>query len=359
MKGMRDKFTKGIWVVRAPIGYDIVRVNDDRKIVINETGKKLRKAFVWKSEGFKNAEIIMRLQGMGIPMYKQQLTKIFKNPFYCGLIVHGLLDGEVVEGKHEALISKNLFLKVNNIHKSQSGYGVPHKKEQDEIPLKVFMLSSVCGVPFTGYEVKKKGLWYYKCRTTGCRCNRNAQEVHSLFIELLSNYSIKEHLTTPLMEKMKLLWKVINKDAVESEKELKKRLIDIENKIENVEEGYYVNKDMSKEIFEKFYGKSNKERQEIHIQLTQSTEKISNPDFAISKALRLSTELSTVWTSSDIKKKERLQKLVFPEGIVYDRKNNAFRTPKINIIFELIAGLKRITGDEKRDKLMIFIVCPL
>lgn len=129
MKGMRDKFAKGIWVVRVPIGYDIVRINDDRKIVINETGKKLRKSFVWKSEGLKNAEIMMRLQAMNVPMYKQQLTKIFKNPFYCGLVVHGLLEGEVVEGKHEALISKNLFLKVNSINKSQSGYGVPHKKE--------------------------------------------------------------------------------------------------------------------------------------------------------------------------------------------------------------------------------------
>ncbi len=112
--------------------------------------------------------------------------------------------------------------------------------------------------------------------TTGCRCNRNANEIHQLFLELLSNYSIKEHLTVPLIEKMKLLWKVINKDAVESEKALRKQLTEIEKKIENIEEGYYVNKEMSKEIFEKFYSKLNKERQEIHIQLTQSTEKIEH-----------------------------------------------------------------------------------
>src|SRR5690606_19628012 len=117
------------------------------------------------------------------------------------------------------------------------------------------MICNECGIPFTGYEVKKKGLWYYKCRTTGCRCNRNANEIHQLFLELLSNYSIKEHLTVPLIEKMKLLWKVINKDAVESEKALRKQLTEIEKKIENIEEGYYVNKEMSKEIFEKFYSK--------------------------------------------------------------------------------------------------------
>lgn len=85
-------------------------------------------------------------------------------------------------------------------------------------------------------------------------------------------------------------------------------------------------------------------------QLILSTEKISNPDFALNKALELSTELNTVWTSSDVKKKERLQKLVFPEGVVYDRKNNTFRTPKVNVIFELIAGLQRITEENKKGQ---------
>jgi hypothetical protein len=33
----------------------------------------------------------------------------FKNPFYCGLISHNFLEGELVQGKHEALINEALF----------------------------------------------------------------------------------------------------------------------------------------------------------------------------------------------------------------------------------------------------------
>ena len=33
----------------------------------------------------KNEEIILKLQAIGVKMYKQQLHKIFINPFYCGL----------------------------------------------------------------------------------------------------------------------------------------------------------------------------------------------------------------------------------------------------------------------------------
>ncbi len=170
MDGMKAKFEKGDWVVRVPQGYDIISKNGERKIVVNAVGKKLKKAFQWKADGMKNEAIIERLKAMGVPMYPQQLTKIFKKPFYCGMLVHGMLEGKVIEGNHERLISQELFLKVNSIHQKSFNYGVPHKKEDDNLPLKVFVKCGDCKEPFTGYLVKKKGLFYYKCRTTGCKC---------------------------------------------------------------------------------------------------------------------------------------------------------------------------------------------
>ena len=99
--GMREKIKQGIWIAKPPQGYDIVRRNGERLIVVNEVGKKIRKAFQWKAQGMKNEEIILKLRAMGVPMYKQQLTKLFKKPFYCGIISHSMLDGKVIESKHE------------------------------------------------------------------------------------------------------------------------------------------------------------------------------------------------------------------------------------------------------------------
>src|SRR6185437_9420625 len=73
--GMKAKFERGYWVVKPPQGYDIVTTNGQREIVINEDGKRIRQAFMWKSSGMKNEEIIERLQSMGMKIYKQQLTK--------------------------------------------------------------------------------------------------------------------------------------------------------------------------------------------------------------------------------------------------------------------------------------------
>ena len=64
---------------------------------------------------------------------------------------------------------------------------------------------------------------------------------------------------------------------------------------------------------------------------------ISNLPIYQENTISLSRKLNTVWASGNIQLKEDLQKLVFPEGVYYDRKTHSFRTEKVNFIFELIA----------------------
>ena len=137
--GMKAKFEQGYWVVKPPQGFDTILINGNRSIVINDEGKKIKRAWEWKIQGMKNEEIIERLCALGVKMYKQQLHKIFINPFYCGLISHGMLNGKVVDGVHEKMISKEEFMKVNDIVSSSTKYGVPHKLENINMPLKVFV----------------------------------------------------------------------------------------------------------------------------------------------------------------------------------------------------------------------------
>lgn len=338
--GMKEKYERGIWVTKVPMGYDIVRTNGEKKIVVNAIGKKLRKAFVWKSEGMNNDEIIARLITIGVPMYKQQMTKIFKNPFYCGLIANAMLNGRIIEGTHEKLISKEIFFKVNVIHEQSAGFGVPHKKEQDAVPLKVFMRCGECNHPYTGYVVKAKGLWYYKCRCIGCKCNRNAKDTHKLFEQLLDEYTIKEKYKEPLKIRMRQIWYEINKENIEKEQLFSQQLREVNKSIDTIEEKHYVKDEMNKEAFDKFYLRYATERKNIIDELAKVAQVISNPDEAFDKAINFSLELALRWHSADIKDKEKMQKLLFPDGVVFDQKNRAFRTERVNVIFMLFQACK-------------------
>lgn len=340
--GMTYKFERGDWVVKPPQGYDTIKVNGCRKIVINDTGQKLKQAFEWKAEGIKNDDIVGRLRALGVNMYRQQLCKIFKNPFYAGLISHGMLHGKIVPGNHEALISQEKFLKVNGIMLESGHTGVYHKKEQDKLPLKTFIKCNVCHTPMTGYVVKKKNLWYYKCRTTGCKCNRSVTEVHKLFDDLLSLYTIKEDRMTPLQFQLEYTYHQMNKDNVQNEALVQSQLSEVNKKIDSIEEKYYALNEMAKETFERLQAKYIAEKNTILSEVERYLSKgISNLTEVIHKVLDICCKLQKLWKLGTLSFRERLQKLIFPEGIYYDHKNQAFRTERVNEVFEII---RRLSG---------------
>jgi site-specific DNA recombinase len=197
MAGMLGALKKGYWMGKAPMGYDSVIRNGVQQISINKTGELIRQAFLMKAkEGLSNTTIIAKLNKMGLFLYNQTLTKIYRNPFYCGIITNKLLGSEVVVGKHEPLVSRDIFFKVNNIQAANpQGYVV--QQEDENLPLRQHIKCG-CGTMFTGYEVKKKGLHYYKCNRIGCKCNKSAKSLHEQYLGLLKSFQVESRLLPAL-----------------------------------------------------------------------------------------------------------------------------------------------------------------
>ncbi len=62
----------------------------------------------------------------------------------------------------------------------------------------------------------------------------------------------------------------------------------------------------------------------------------------INEADILCRNLCQLWQDGGIALKEKLQNLIFPNGLAYDKEKGAFRTPELN---EIIAEIARHTGD--------------
>ncbi|MBC7418266.1 MAG: recombinase family protein, partial [Pedobacter sp.] len=342
--GMKEKFEKGIWCLKPPLGYDVVKVNGERKIVINKIGQHLKKAFQWKLQGMKNEEILIKLKALGLTTYKQKLSQIFSNPFYCGIIVNKMLNGKSITGIHPAIVSEKDFLAVNDIRKSANKFGVPHKDEIEALPLKVFMKCDHCNKSYTGYVVKKKNLYYYKCRTQGCNCNKNAKDLNNDFQTFLDTYTVHPDLIEPLYKLMGEKFEALNSTHDEQLKQLKGQKSALQVKIDNLEESYFITKEMSEETYKKFMGKYSEERAKILDAVDTCGKDSSNLSEYYIAALRFSTKLPTVWASSPVSVKEKIQQTIFPEAILYNHKNQAFRTTKVNEVFYHIASLSSDTG---------------
>ncbi|MCU0431806.1 MAG: recombinase family protein, partial [Cytophagaceae bacterium] len=335
MAGTKEKLLTGEWCGRQPFGYDSININGVRKIVVNEKGKLVRKAFEWKAnEGIPNTEIQARLKSMGLKIHKQLLTRIFNNPFYCGLISHNFLDGELIEGSHDPLVSKELFLKANNMSmSSHNGWKVT--PENDNLPLKRFLKCEKCGSSFRGYLVKRKNIHYYKCGKTGCCVNENAGRLHEMFEGLLAKFELNVTyigvVRAVLKEALDAYYEA-NRGAVNG---LKARVTELGNNLSSLKERYALGK-VDDEIFQEFSTKYKEQLKEAEKELSQLLLTPSNLDSTVDKALEIAINLRSLWRKSSYCAKQKLQYLLFPQGVRFSKDLQGCRTVKVHKVFELI-----------------------
>ena len=167
-RGIRQKLRNGIWPSKPPVGY----LNDKnaRSIVVDAAKAPLvRKAFeLYATGNFALHEVRNRMNDVGLVAYTgkrfsvSNYQKIFKNPFYYGVM---LSSGEFFEGKHEPIISKRLFDEVQAVMERKSKAKTP--------TLKPYLYRSLfrcgeCGCVIT--TETQKGHNYLRCtkRVTAC-----------------------------------------------------------------------------------------------------------------------------------------------------------------------------------------------
>jgi hypothetical protein len=81
----------------------------------------------------------------------------------------------------------------------------------------------------------------------------------------------------------------------------------------------FINDEIPLDLYKKYNEKYNIEEQELKQQVGNYLEISSNLENAIKKGLKIAQNIGQLWVSSDFDNKTKLQKLVFPEGIAYDR----------------------------------------
>ena len=85
----------------------------------------------------------------------------------------------------------------------------------------------------------------------------------------------------------------------------------------------------------------------INTQLNSYSKKLSNIDEIANSISTTSCKLVSLWNNGNYQDKVKLQKLVFPEGVLWDKVNESFRTLKINRVFDVIHSLTDNYNDKK------------
>jgi DNA invertase Pin-like site-specific DNA recombinase len=352
MAGVKERLLKGEWCAKPPIGYDILKRNGERKIILNEQSKIIKKIFLWKAERLQNEEIRKRLLNLKVNFCLRRIGEILTNPFYCGMMVHKALEGDVLEGKHEKLITKEMFLSVNGIL-AEKKLGLQVRKERPEIALKRFMFCEGCKEPMRGYVANSCDTPYYKCNTPGCKCNRNAEEVNKKFGYILSGHSVNVKYVKLIEYKLKQTFTKMNASVEENQSAAKAKMNDLNKKIERLEERYIL-EEITGELYGKYKEKFEKERDEIEAQIKKNRIEMSKLDDYISVSLNYAVNLSKMWASGDYTQRQELQNAFFPKGITYNRKKDSCRSIEVNDFLAESAQLSGRLATFAPDKLKNF-----
>jgi site-specific DNA recombinase len=167
-RGLEDKAKMGYFPGLAPCGY----LNDKgtKTIVVDpHTAPLVKEAFETFAQGDKTLEYMQEFFGKhgivtkkrnrndtgGKTLSVERVRRILRNPFFYG---HFQYAGELYEGKHKPIISKELFDKVQSVIAKRT-----HHIPEERIPkpfLGLFKCSE-CGMAITA-ELQK-GHTYYRC----------------------------------------------------------------------------------------------------------------------------------------------------------------------------------------------------
>ena len=167
-RGIRQKLKNGLWPQMAPLGY--LNNRNTKSIIVDKNKARLiKKAFELYSTGnYSLRRLCETINNLGLLGRKQKALGIanyqyfLKNPFYFGLIRY---NNELYEGKHEPIISKKLFDKVQEVMESKSR---SNKKKPKYFVFRGFIHCAECNCLITAET--QKGHNYYHCTKRKIKC---------------------------------------------------------------------------------------------------------------------------------------------------------------------------------------------
>lgn len=341
--GMISKMKQGHWCGQAPTGYKWDK--NKGELVFHETKAPLiKKAFKWKynDPNVTIEEIRKKLRKMGLTVSKPTMNRIFQNPFYCGMIAHNLLNGEVVDGKHPPLVSKKVFLEVNKVRTEKFARGWQKNAENDNLPLKQFVRCECCGKPLSGFLNKKKGIHYYKCYNSQCRVNKNAKKLDGMFMEELSQINVNPKVIPFIAQQIRSLIADLNAAKFKEAEAMEKRVVEIDKKLKRLKQRFILEEEITREEYNEFAQMLLDEKTQISKELDTTHVKTSNLLEKVEDCLQIGANLNVLWEKGDYRDKQRVQKIAFPEGMRYDKKNDQLLTPRVNELFRLSSQISAI-----------------
>jgi site-specific DNA recombinase len=342
-RGTNEAKRQGYFTGKAPYGFMNIRDLHGKPTlkIIEEKAKFVRHAFEEVALGMDSVEFIFKkYKKLGLAISKNTFYRMFHNPTYCGRIhVTAWLDKpeEIVEGKHEGIVSVATFVKAQANKMNNRWKGIVPKSEDSQFPLRNYLTCPICGKNLTGSPSKgrNKKYYYYHCRQS-CSTRVQAPLVHSYFISFLERISIKKEFKDLILETLE---QTIIQFEGNSQQELKRLRYELKcsrEQLMKLDQQLMDNK-IPIERYNRMSDTLEKKIAQIEVDIMDLEDRKKPKKENLQKTLWIMSNLSEVYESADYKGKRKLLATLFPEKIILEK--DKCRTTKNNEVLALIASI--------------------
>ena len=287
-RGNRQKLMQGGWPCNAPFGYRNNRL--DKTLYVDPVhGKHVQMIYDYYSTGlYSFGQLAEKLFGAGLrskagkKVYKGQIQKILSNAFYHGVIEYS---GKHYEGRHEPLVTKEVFAKCQDIMKA----GSRPRRKHHLFPLAGLLTCAECGCAITAQ--KQKGFHYYHCTNGKGICSQKPNYIReekldtqlvTIFDQLCFDEEIIEIMYQSALERLE------HEGLINT-----KALTDLENQLTALRSGEarlldaYVAGSIDKDVYEARQEEIKKERIACTVALKKLQQNNENPKITIERTKEL------------------------------------------------------------------------
>jgi site-specific DNA recombinase len=339
VKGMKQRLQDGRWTFPPPLGYRAGRDATGAKTIIpdEQSAPLITQAFEEFATGlYKREELLRKFTQLGLrtkkgkPLSTQTFSQTLRKPVYTGRIV--VPDWELdVSGRFQPLVSREVFDKVQAVLDGRAVSITPRARCHADFPLRGFMKCGYCSESVTGSWSKGRNQYYayYHCQEG---CTRETKEtVEQQFEEFLLQLQPNPGYMRLYREIVLDVWRKRQGDSHKVQEVVSRKIKQLRENKDKLQEAFVYQRSISKQEYDEMRAKLVEDLTLAEMELRDAQAEEIEIEAVLDYAEMIILNASNLWKAARVEQKQRLQQVLFPEGVTYSEGN--YRTAVTCLLF--------------------------
>lgn len=356
---MKARLLAGFWPFPAPIGYRYTKAKQGGKLleVDSSLGSLVAEAFEGFAVGrFASVMDVVRFMARDSRLpynrkscaHAQRVKEMFSRVLYTGQIEYLPWEVSLREGHHPAIISMQIFQKVQ-VRLGLRANAPTRKDLNQAFPLRGFLLCSECLEPVTASFSKGRTAKhpYYRCKTKGCSKTGKSlprDKVEQEFEQLLHCMGPRSDVLDLARDMLASTWRAKKSEYTKRVVDLERQRKALDSKITDFMDQLLETEDREiRAVYHEHIRKLKHEAALLSSEAQQMGQVDTSFEGAVGTVFDFIGNPHSLWANGGFEDKRLVLKLAFARKLAYS-KDRGFGTGAEALPFSMLAGLSGQKG---------------